>query len=122
MKTLRGYTFTQFLLSFETITKLVLEKSGGGGGSRLPPSPCGYASAGSCHAIITTAPSPQSEICVLLTEIIIILAVKKHGEAAQVIVIGGGMAGLAACEHLVQSGLNVVLVEANNYLGNSIMS
>jgi NADPH-dependent 2,4-dienoyl-CoA reductase/sulfur reductase-like enzyme len=58
----------------------------------------------------------------LLTEIIIILAVKKHGEAAQVIVIGGGMAGLAACEHLVQSGLNVVLVEANNYLGNSIMS
>ncbi len=32
--------------------------------------------------------------------------------------IGGGVAGLAACENLLQSGLNVVLVEANNYLGN----
>lgn len=28
------------------------------------------------------------------------------------------MAGLAACENLVQSGLNVTLVEANDYLGN----
>ena len=39
-------------------------------------------------------------------------------DPAQIIVIGGGMAGLAACENLVQSGLKVVLVEANNYLGN----
>mgnify|MGYP002803522021 FL=1 len=34
-----------------------------------------------------------------------------------VVVVGGGMAGLAACEHLIKCGLNVVLVEANNYLG-----
>ena len=32
--------------------------------------------------------------------------------------VGGGMAGLAACEHLIKCGLNVVLVEANNYLGD----
>ena len=48
------------------------------------------------------------------TEIYNLLAIG----AIQVIVIGGGMAGLAACENLAKSGVKVVLVEANNYLGN----
>lgn len=37
--------------------------------------------------------------------------------STQVIVIGGGMAGLAASATLIQSGLDVLLVEAANYLG-----
>lgn len=34
------------------------------------------------------------------------------------IVIGGGMAGLAATSFLSQSGVDVVLVEAADYFGN----
>lgn len=46
----------------------------------------------------------------------------QDGDQYDVIVIGGGMGGVAAAVELANAGKKVVLLQANNYLGGRLKS